>query len=558
MRVLLFLLRSSGGVRHSRLILLSVAATSLFGGVGSTLFLAAVNSALHHGSAAPASLIWGFVGVCLVLAFSRIISQVLLLRFSTAVLYALRMRMCRRLLSLPLRRLEEAGPNRLLVTLSDDVGSISDALNIMPILITQLAILACSALYLLWLSWAVFLIIISFVVVGVAAYHMSVKKAVDFTGLARGEWDKLFKYFRGLIEGNKELKLHRERREDFFQRGLLDTSAALQGHQVKAGTVYIYANYWSQMVIFVVIGLLLFAVPRLNNIDMPVLTGYTLVFLYILGPLQSVLQTLPNLTRAGVAAGRVSELGLTLELQPGDADPAAGNGHCTSWNKLELKGVTHAYRREREESNFTLGPIDLTIYANELIFITGGNGSGKTTLVKLLTGLYIPEAGEIRLDGRPITDEERDHYRQRFSVVFADYYLFDSFFGLDEPELDTRAHALLVQLQLDHKVRVENGTPSTTALSQGQRKRLALLTAYLEDRPVYVFDEWAADQDPQFKDVFYCQLLPELKSRGKTVIVISHDDRYYYLADRVIKLDYGKVTSDGLGRGVRVETSCRA
>jgi putative ATP-binding cassette transporter len=211
---------------------------------------------------------------------------------------------------------------------------------------------------------------------------------------------------------------------------------------------------------------------------------------------------------------------------------------------LDLVGVTHTYYREEDNGSFNLGPIDLTLRPGELVFLTGGNGSGKTTLAKLITGLYAPEAGEICVDGKPVTDELREDYRQCFSVVFSDFYLFESLLGIDGFELNSRARDYLVRLQLDRKVRVENKKPSTTDLSQGQRKRLALLTAYLEDRPIYLFDEWAADQDPLFKEVFYQHLLPELKARNKTVLVISHDDHYYHVADRLIKLDYGKIEYD--------------
>jgi putative ATP-binding cassette transporter len=211
------------------------------------------------------------------------------------------------------------------------------------------------------------------------------------------------------------------------------------------------------------------------------------------------------------------------------------------WQRLELIGVTHSYRRDDEDGNFTLGPIDLALGRGELIFLIGGNGSGKTTLAKLLTGLYEPEAGEIRFDGQTINSDNRVAYRQYFSAVFSDFYLFESLLGLQPPALDELAREYLKQLQLDTKVQVTGGKFSTTQLSQGQRKRLALLIACLEDRPIYLFDEWAADQDPYFKDVFYLRILPELKARGKTIIVISHDERYYRIADRIIKLDYGQL-----------------
>ncbi|MEN9207898.1 MAG: ATP-binding cassette domain-containing protein, partial [Gloeomargarita sp. GMQP_bins_14] len=183
-----------------------------------------------------------------------------------------------------------------------------------------------------------------------------------------------------------------------------------------------------------------------------------------------------------------------------------------------------------------------TFYPGEIVMIMGGNGSGKSTLAKLITGLYTPQSGQIIFDGVPVDAHNRYWYRQHFAVVFSDFYLFDSLLGInDDPTL---AQQLLQKLQLDHKVRIENGRFSTIALSQGQRKRLALLVAYLEDRPIYLFDEWAADQDPRFKDFFYREFLPQLRTEGKTVLVISHDERYFACADRLIKLDYGQVEYD--------------
>jgi putative ATP-binding cassette transporter len=210
-----------------------------------------------------------------------------------------------------------------------------------------------------------------------------------------------------------------------------------------------------------------------------------------------------------------------------------------------MAGVTHTYRREADDEHFTLGPVDLSIRPGELVFIVGGNGSGKTTLAKVLLGIYAPEGGQILLDGEPVGDAERDRYRQHFSAVFSDFFLFEKLMGAEAGDLDQSAAHYLEMLHLQHKVKVAGGRLSTTDLSQGQRKRLALLGAYLEDRPIYLFDEWAADQDPQFKEVFYLRLLPELKARGKTVLVISHDDQYYGVADRIVRVADGAIQFDG-------------
>jgi len=171
----------------------------------------------------------------------------------------------------------------------------------------------------------------------------------------------------------------------------------------------------------------------------------------------------------------------------------------------------------------------------------GGNGSGKTSFAKLLVGLYRPEQGEILLNGEPVDDSNRDRYRQTFSAIFSDFHLFEQMLDDASVELDAQGNALLEKLHLQHKVQVQNGAFTTRELSQGQRKRLALAITYLEDRPFLIFDEWAADQDPVFKDVFYRELLPELKAKGKSVLVISHDDRYFHLADRLIRMENGQV-----------------
>jgi putative ATP-binding cassette transporter len=295
--------------------------------------------------------------------------------------------------------------------------------------------------------------------------------------------------------------------------------------------------------VFIVIGVIIFLLPSLQGLRAPTLTGYTLALLYLMSPMQTIMNMLPSLSRATVALQRVKELGFELDKRASETNCAQLTSP-PSWKSLEFKSVTHVYRREGESQDFTVGPLEVTFQAGEVIFIIGGNGSGKTTFVKLLTGLYAPETGQICVDGQPVTEENREQYRQRFSAVFSDFYLFEQLLGEDEAALDSRALAHLKQLKLTDKVKVKDGRLSTIDLSQGQRKRLALLAAYLEDRPIYVFDEWAADQDPYFKSIFYLQLVPELKAKNKTLFIVSHDDKYYDIADRLVKMEDGQITSD--------------
>jgi putative ATP-binding cassette transporter len=432
-----------------------------------------------------------------------------------------------------------------LATLTDDIQSVANALFSFPVLCIDIAILISCLTYLAWLSLSVFGLMLLVLVIVIASLQIIISRARKALSLARKEQDTLLHHFQAIIAGIKELKLHYQRRQSFLTEDLYVTASAARDHNIAGMTTFAIAGGYGLLATFLVIGLLLFALPRFVSTSPEILSGYALVALYLMLPFQGILGAIPVLSRATVALDAIQTLGLALAEHSPETTAIAPPAPNATWQQLDLVGVTHAYRGEREEDGFTLGPLTLTFQPGEVVFLVGGNGSGKSTLAKLITGLYSPEAGELQLDGQAITDVNREWYRQHFSVIFADFYLFDRLLGLgDRGDLDPQAKDYLIQLHLDHKVRVQDGTLSTTTLSQGQRKRLALLTAYLEDRPIYLFDEWASDQDPIFKEIFYTQLLPELRQRGKAVLVISHDDHYFHLADRIVKLDYGKLEYD--------------
>lgn len=538
---LLFLL-----LRRSRGAVALAVCCGLLTGASSAGLIALINRVLSSdGARVDSSTVIGFAGLGALMLAARVCSQLVLARLQTRITFELRHQLSRRILATPLRRLEELGTPRLMATLVNDVHGITQGLMcIPPLLINSGIILGCMT-YLAVMSPVVFLALVVFMSLGVGSYWVPMQWVMRLLTQSRTLDDRFFGDLRSLTGGVKELLLHRERRSAFLEQELLPTADKLRQTQVRVATIHGMTASWSLSLFFFFIGLLLFAIPAFAPVTSATLMGYTLAVLYLQQPLEAALTLLPILGTGTVALANIQKLAL-VEV-PAENAPRlpADSGKAVLQQQIELAGVTHAYRREGEDSPFTLGPIHLTLRPGELLFIVGGNGSGKTTLAKLITGLYSPESGEIRVDGRPVRNEDREHYRQYFSTVFADFHLFDALLGLAPATQADRIRGYLSRLQLDRKVSVDAaGMLSTTELSTGQRKRLALLTAYLEDRPVYLFDEWAADQDPTFKEVFYRELLPDLRAAGKAVVVISHDNRYFDVADRLIRLESGAIVAE--------------
>lgn len=536
-------------LRTSSLQLFFAILAGIFSGGTAAGLIALINTTLSQNQPSKTILIWSFVSLCLLRLIANFVSQVLLIQLSQKAILNLRVLLTRSILASPLRHLEQIGAHGLLAVLTEDIQTISNTVITVPFVCINIAIVIACLIYLSWLSKIVFLIGISFMFLGIFSYSLPMMKAMSFLKLAREQEDRLFKHFRSVIQGTKELKLHRRRRQAFLSEELHTTASSFRRHNVVGMSIFAAAASWGQVLFFVAIGLLLFIIPTINKIPPAILSAYALTIIYLISPLEYIMSMMPSITKALVALKKVESLGLSLANYSNETCDNVSLASDQYWNCLELVNITHAYYQEREESNFILGPINLKFHPGELVFIVGGNGSGKSTLAKLISGLYIPETGNIYLDDQLIDNHNLEWYRQQFSVVFSDFYLFDRFLGLDSGDLDIQTRKYLIELQLDHKVKVNNGVLSTTDLSQGQRKRLALVTAYLEDRPIYMFDEWASDQDPVFKEIFYTQLLVELKKRGKTVLVISHDDQYFYLADRIVKLEYGQVKTEHLNIG---------
>jgi putative ATP-binding cassette transporter len=538
LRLLRFLLKSSRGI------VISMIVAGIASGLFSVAVIAIIGRALHAGARTPLYLIAGFILLVAGKIASGLAAQLLLTRFSQGTILDLSITLAEKILAAPLRSIEKHGAARVLSTLTDDVGTVSWAVQSLPRLATNAAVVIGCGIYLAWLSWQMFLVGFVVTTIGAIVYKLMHARAFNVIRAARESRSRMFEHFRTLTAGAKELKMHRARREELLEAELRPAADEFRRMNLAATTHYSLTDAWLQCLLYVLIGLLLFAYPVVREMPVETLTGYVFAILYMMAPLWAVISAVPAITHGQVALGKIEELGISLDARGPSVGGTAAPLAVHSSVAVEMKQVIFRYGDEaHDEHNFTLGPIDFRLQSGELVFVVGGNGSGKSTFVKVLTGLYPPQQGELLLNGSRVTEQSIEPYRENFSVVFADFHLFETLLGLRGSGLNAAAERYLQLLQIEDKVTLRDRKFSTTDLSSGQRKRLALVTAYLEDRPVYVFDEWAADQDPEYKQIFYSKLLPELRSRGKAVVVITHDDRYFHLGDRVVKLEEGRIVA---------------
>ncbi len=531
MKLILMLLRASW-IESSVAILMSALNALATVGLIALIHQVLQDSSLTNGLDAAL-----FATLCAIVIVTNVGSQVLLTRVSQRSVSDLLHSLCLRILAIPLRQLETIGTFRAMSALTTDVSMIAMAVQGIPVLCGNLLALVFGLIYLGSLSLKVLFGAVAFIVVGFLTYQMTAGFAKKYLTRGRDAQDILMLHLRNLVDGMKELKMHRQRRDAFANDMLTSTNAEVRRNQTIGYSIQAAAISWGRLTFFIAIGVLIFVMPRSEGMTAANLTGCVLTILYLMTPLERIIAWIPLMSRANISLQKIRDLGAAITPEADEPSLRIASQFTT----LQFSSVEFNYDRHSTERAFAFGPVDFELSPGEVIFVVGGNGSGKTTFLKLLTGLYVAGAGEIKLDGKRVLDENLEAYRQLFSVVFAEPVLFDSLLGLDHSRCEDHLVSLLKHLELDRFVKVDQGKLSTIDLSKGQRKRLALLTAYLEDRPIYVFDEWAADQDPVYKRVFYEEILPALQSSGKAVVVISHDDQYFHHADRVVRLDAGRI-----------------
>ncbi len=400
-------------LKASWLSVMAAAITGSISGMGSAATIALINRSISQISPAhpqaPPELLWGFIGLVAIVLTTNLISQFLLVKLAQDAIYKLRLRISGWILASPLRHLEELGASRLLTTLTEDVQSISGAVFSIPTLCVNAAIVIASLVYLGWLSIWVLMGTLLFMGLSISLVQLLINQAVRLFREAREENDSLMKHFQAITDGIKELKLHSQRREDFLAADLQTTAANLREYRIGSQRAIALSSGVGELSFFVLLGLLVYGLPQIQTVSAELLSGYVLTISYLMRPIGNTLAILPSLSQAGVALQKIDTLGLSLVSRAETVVPNTTDRY--QFQQIEILQATHRYQLPGAETTFTLGPVDLTLHPGELVFIVGGNGSGKSTLAKLLTGLYVPDTGEIRLDGIVIDDRHRETYR---------------------------------------------------------------------------------------------------------------------------------------------------
>lgn len=443
--------------------------------------------------------------------------------------HALREEVAEALRSAPLRAVEQLGDARGQVI--GDLTFISSVITRLVTVLQQGTFLACITVVIGFISGKALLIwLVTCAVIG-RQLLPGLARLKDLRGQQSKRAGVLHGELEAFVEGFLQLKLDPTAADEVVRQIDAANDTLHDGLMQVSDTsdrIFLTSNTTFFAIAF---GISVFA-PA-NTLGLGPELGYEMIILgsLSLGPLFGLVTGLPMVTRAEASA--VSILDVLDRLTTARADAPGRDGGA--FDAVALQGLSFSYDGD---DGFTVGPVDLTLRRGELVFVTGGNGSGKTTMMKMLLGLYRC-GGRILWDGHAVGGARMADYRGLFTAIFGGQFLFDRPYGLDAPP--ERVAALLDRFGIADVVAWDGERFGHLELSSGQRMRLAMVVALLEDRPICVFDEWTANQDPETTWMYYDTLLPELIAEGRTVIAVSHDDRFFDRADHLIELRHGQV-----------------
>lgn len=516
---------------------------SLLSGITSTMVIRSIHQAIQDDNFELKAFLLEFGIFWILYGTLSIIASYAVSKLMQRIIHNLRIEMSRKIIQAPYEEIEFNQTN-LLPILSGDIDKIATHIRTLPAVTTGLATVIGILGYMVWyspiLSLATIFLFSLIIVISKVALPLIRKYSYG----ARSNLNNLFTHFEGLIFGIKELSLNKKFSKSYIDDHVVPTSKTQMKYYLKESVVAAIFNRSTDLVLLLGMGALVIIIFKTGFVTLEFFGDYLTLVLFTLAPLASATGFLRSLKNIEVSFNHINQVGISLEPSYQYDEEIINEEWKSDQPLVKLNQVEHTYYHADEDEHFKLGPIDLEIMKGESVFIVGGNGSGKTTLAKIILGLYKPKGGTIAYRDIDVVNDNLSFYRSRFSAVFTDSYVFKELDHIDHALLEAKGQELIDMLELTKKVKIENRSFTTKNLSEGQKKRLSLISSILEDKEIYLFDEWAANQDPYFKDIFYSKIIPFLKEKGKTLIVITHDDRYFGLADHLLKLRDGKLQKE--------------
>jgi putative ATP-binding cassette transporter len=515
------------------------------GGVSNASILAAINSGVQDAGNGQKPGLWAAMLFLIALFLFMKTQQYVTITATAeieAIIHKVRVRLMDQIRHSELLELERIGRARIVAAVTSDTAILTQASNMLCFTVQGAVLVFFVGLYVAYLSLVAFAL--TFVIVSGSAtvFHYKNRRLSAQKGEAAAGERRLFDRITDFLDGFKEVRLNAARSNDLFNDAV-EVSKTAANIKIRTQAETFKMIVMSQISMYILLGAVVFVAPNLSDsLGGSSIAKATTALLFVVGACFGLVQSIPILLNANAAADRIERLEAAMRATVISTTPHEVRVR-KRFEQIDMRNIVFRYVDRFSDTSFKIGPIDFTLKSGELIFLTGGNGSGKSTFLRVLSGLYAPDGGEITLDGVRIDDANRDEYRGLVSAIFFDYHLFQRLYGL--PEADpAEVGRLLAKFRLTEKTSLTDGEFRTLDLSGGQRRRLALIVSMLEKRPIMLLDEWTAEQDPEFRRKFYDELLPEMMQAGATVVVITHDDRYLdelHLPARKIRMDEGRI-----------------
>jgi putative ATP-binding cassette transporter len=515
-------------------------------GLGNMVLVGLVNAAAEHavmGEPVELQLLAMYVIAFAIFYLADRISLREANRLLQRRLGELRARLLEKIRKSELATIEKFSRGEIYATVVQETNHLSQNFPLLVSAAQSLTLLAFCLVYIAYLSGISFLIVLAVTVLSLIQFWIRRRRLSRALAGVHAQEAAMLNSLAHFTEGFQEIRLNGDK-NDALQRSFMSIVEDLEQKLVGIGRTWVGLLLFGNAFMYFLVGVVIFVLPVFFSGYTDIIYKIVAVSIFCVGPVAAVTSAAPLFDKANTGLAHVFALEQRLEAGSLSA-PVKGDEDISpfrNFREISLDDLVFHYRNETGTSLFQAGPWNLSIARGEIVFLVGGNGSGKSTALKLICGLYRPDSGSVRVDGVAVTDATLQAYREMFTAIFTDYHLFERLYGLEKVDPE-QVVTLLRRMGLEEKVTFADGQFSTQELSTGQRKRLAMVVALLEQRDIYLFDEWAADQDAWFRDVFYKVLLPALKRTGKTVIAVTHDDRYWACADRCITLDVGAIVS---------------